>query len=181
MYLKREWLYFVVTETPIMNRTHSLIHLIIAAVKLRQKPYLNTFSSVCESGETTFISSYLLEHSNETPAFHCNAVHPLGMPLILTRLQLCCRPRPTSASCHLPHRNGGSSITGHFPFYLPQYLQPYLQIPGYPTVQMCGVSAAEGRDVILKEANRPDTWCIRCSCPGVGGNHCEEQSGLPHA
>lgn len=35
MYLKREWLYFVVTEIPIMNQTYSLIHLIIAAVKAK--------------------------------------------------------------------------------------------------------------------------------------------------
>lgn len=33
MYLEREWLYFVVTELPIMNQTLSLIHLMIAAVK----------------------------------------------------------------------------------------------------------------------------------------------------
>lgn len=55
----------VVAEIPIMNQTHSLIHFIIAAViKLRQKPRLNTFPSVCESGEAIFISSNLWEHNN---------------------------------------------------------------------------------------------------------------------
>lgn len=62
---ERRMAVLAVTEIPIMNQTHSLIHFIIAVViKLRQKPCLNTFPSVCESGEAIFIFSNLWEHNN---------------------------------------------------------------------------------------------------------------------
>lgn len=43
-------------------------------------PCLNIFSSAGGNGKTTFISSYLLEHSNGTPSIHYTAMHPVGAP-----------------------------------------------------------------------------------------------------
>lgn len=127
MYLKRERLHFMVTVIPTMNQSHSLIHLIIAAVKLRQKPCLNTFSSVCESGETTFVSSYLLEYSNETPQPFVAVLYAL---LACLSFQL----DPSRAAGHLlPSITGTWRFLPHRPFpFLPTTAPPAL--PLYPRI-----------------------------------------------
>ena len=169
MYLKREWLYFVVTEIPIMNLTHSLIHLMIAAVKAEAmfKYFFFSWWKWRDTAHFLIFTGVQWWIASHWP--HCPAPARLAS-------RFSWAPAAPQATSHLPHLNGGQ-----LPFYLPQGLQTDLCVPGYPTTQTSRASTGERRGAMQKEADTFDTWCGRCLRPGSGRNLCEERSGPPRA
>lgn len=152
----------VVTEIPIMNQTRSLIHFVIAAVV---KVCLNTFSSVCESGETMFIPSYLWAYNK--PQLFTVVPRTLSACLLFWR----CSRGLAPLSCHPPRRDVRPLHLR--PFHLCHNTAP----PDLPSVfKGADGTSSYRRGQRCSFKGNQHTWCLvwGCLCRGL----CERRPGL---